>query len=309
MRAAAARLRIDSATAEVLRAFDAEGISSVVLKGASNRQWLEDSASDGRWYADCDLLVRPDDHEAVTRVLRGLGFVSGLDPTTMPAWWREHDHSWRRDQDHEIIDIHTTLPGVGVDDDRAWTLLSAGSEEIPVGGYRARALAIPARALHLALHAAHHGPGWVMGFADLERALEQCAEVTWTAAAALANQLGATPAFLAGLSLVPAGRALAERLGVVAAPSLDVLLVGDRARSPALTLERFARADDWRTCLSIVRHKLFPPPTFMRHWSPLARRGRLGLVIAYVRRLLWVLTHLPAAVRSWRRARRRLRHS
>ncbi len=302
-------MRIDGATAEVLRAFDAEGVSSVLLKGASNREWLEDRATDGRWYADCDLLVRPDDHEAAARVLLGLGFVSDLDPTKMPAWWREHDLSWRRDQDHGVIDVHTTLPGVGVDDERAWTLLSAGSQVIPVGGYRARALAIPARALHLALHAAHHGPGWVMGFADLERALEHGEEATWTAAAALADRLDATAAFLAGLRLTPAGRGLAERLGVVAAPSLDVLLVGDRARSAALTLERFACADDRRTRLSIVCNKLFPPPTFMRHWSPHARRGRPGLAIAYVLRLRWVLTRLPAAVRSWRRARRGLRHS
>ena len=110
VRAAAARMRIDSATAEVLRAFDAEGVSSILLKGASNRQWLRDSAGADRWYADCDLLVRPEDQEAATHVLRSLGFVSDLDPTKMPAWWREHGLSWRRDQDHEIIDIHRTLP-------------------------------------------------------------------------------------------------------------------------------------------------------------------------------------------------------
>ena len=98
-----------------------------------------------------------------------------------------------------------------------------------------------------------------MGFADLERALEHGEEATWTAAAALADRLDATAAFLAGLRLTPAGRGLAERLGVVAAPSLDVLLVGDRARSAALTLERFACADDRRTRLSFVCNKLFPP--------------------------------------------------
>ncbi len=44
VRAAAARLRIDSATAEVFRTLDAAAVESILLKGASNRQWLWDGA-------------------------------------------------------------------------------------------------------------------------------------------------------------------------------------------------------------------------------------------------------------------------
>lgn len=303
VRAAAARLRIDSATAEVLRAFDAAGVQTILLKGASSRQWLERAPGEARWYADCDLLVRPEDHEAAARVLNGLGFIADLDAGKMPAWWREHDLSWRRRDDEAIIDLHRTLPGLGVDDARAWALLSADAHQIVVGGYAAQAPAIPARAMHLALHAAHHGPNWSMGLGDLERALERADEDTWGAAAALADRLDATPAFVAGLRTVPAGRALVERLGLESAPALQTALLGERSRAPAVTIERLVRADSLRKRLSMTWRKLIPPVTFMRHWSPLARRGRLGLLLAYLWRPVWVLVRAPAAVAAWRRAR------
>jgi hypothetical protein len=53
-----------------------------------------------------------------------------------------------------------------------------------------------------------------------------------------------------------------------------------------------------------VLGKTFPPPAFMRAWSPLARRGALGLALAYAWRPVWLVVHSGAAVRAWRRARR-----
>jgi hypothetical protein len=40
----------------------------------------------------------------------------------------------------------------------------------------------------------------------------------------------------------------------------------------------------------LVGHKLAPPATFMRKWSPLERRGPLGLAAAYVWRPFWILS-------------------
>jgi hypothetical protein len=300
---AASRLRIDSATAQVVRALDAVGVQSILLKGASNRRWLGTAAERG--YADCDLLIAPEDREMAERVLSSLGFKAELDVARMPPWWREHGVAWVRDADLAVIDVHRTLPGVGVDDRRAWQLLSTGTEEIIIGGYPTRALAVPARAMHVALHAAHHGPSDSTGVGELSRALERADVGTWREATALAQELGALDAFLAGLRIVPAGRHVAAQLGIDANPSLEIALVGEASRASALTLERFVHAGSVRTRLSMIRYKLVPPDTFIRRWSPLAQRGVIGLMIAYAWRPVWVLIRVPAAVRTWRKARRR----
>ncbi len=157
----------------------------------------------------------------------------------MPWWWREHSVTWMRGGDRVAMDVHRTLPGIGVDDRRAWELLSRETEKTVVGDYPARGLALPARAMHVALHASHHGPGDSTSLREVTRASERADEHTWRAAAALANGLGALDAFLAGLRLVPAGQALVARLGIEARPRVEVALAGEASRAPALTLERF----------------------------------------------------------------------
>ncbi len=297
---AAARLRVDSATAEVLKALDAAEVQTILLKGASNRQWL--GTADERGYADCDVLVAPKERGRAERVLSSLGFEAELNIHRMPTWWREHDVAWIRDADVAVIDVHRTLPGVGVDDRRAWDLLSTGAEQIVVGGYTARALALPARAMHVALQTAHDGPS-DRALSQLTRVLERADEKTWRDAAALANELGALGVFLAGLRLVPAGQELAARLGIESDPRVEVALLGEESRASALTIERFVHAGSLGTRLSMIRYKLVPPKTFIRRWSPLARRGWIGLMIAYAWRPIWVLIRAPGAIRTWRRAR------
>jgi hypothetical protein len=304
VRAAAQRLRIDYTTAEVLRAFDAAAVKSILLKGASIVRWLYDDAPT-RAYIDCDLLVRPADAEAGTHVLTGLGFVPEIEEAEMPEWWREHGVQWTRAADGAAVDLHRTLVGVEVDADQLWETLLARTETMLVGGFPARVLTTPGRALHVALHTAQHG--WEQHGFELERALQRADEATWRDAARLAESLGATGAFATGLRVVPAGRELAERLGLPGERSIDVALRAGEAPAQALTFERLARARGLRARFSILRHKLVPPPTFMRKWSPRARRGRVGLAVAYVQRPVWVLRRARPALRAWREARRAAR--
>ena len=56
--------------------------------------------------------------------------------------------------------------------------------------------------------------------------------------------------------------------------------------------------------LRLVAHEMVPTRAFMRWWSPLARRGPLGLAAAYLWRPIWFVGHAPAGLRAWRRARR-----
>jgi hypothetical protein len=303
VRVAAETLRLDSATAEVLRAFDRAGVQIILLKGASIAQWLYDEREPRRSYVDCDLLIKPGHGEAAADVLAELGFVAKLNERDMPVWWREHALSWRRLVDFASVDLHRTLPGVGVDSQRLWMALSGGAVTIRVGGSPARALAIPARALHLALHAAQHGKS-ERRLGELERALARIDEATWRAAAELAHRLDATAAFAAGLRRAPAGRAIVERLDLCSQRPVDVALRAAGSPPPALTFERIARAPGLRARLAILRHKVVPPATFMRHWSPHARRSRFGLALAYAWRPIWLLGQAWPALRAWREARR-----
>ena len=289
-------------TAEVLRAFEAAGVESLLLKGPSVSRWLYDN-DEPRGYGDSDLLVAPSDLETAEHVLLRLGFRPTVDRTEMPDWWQDHAIGWLRG-DNEAVDLHRTLSGVGVDPEQVWQTLAADREPIVVGGFEAQTLAIPARTLMLALHAGQHGTGWGRFLDDLERGASRIDTSTWDAAAELAASLGATAAFAMGLRLVEPGRALASKLGLPTDGSVDLTLKASTPPPIALGFDQLARASGWRQRIAILRHKFFPPVTFMKLWSPLARQGKRGLLRAYVQRWIWLLRNAPAGFRAWRAARR-----
>jgi hypothetical protein len=298
--AAAQRLRIDYASAEVLRAFQERGIQAVLLKGAAIVRWLYEP-SERRAYADCDLLVSPDSTAAAGEILSRLGFEPELEVAEMPAWWLEHGVEWLRASDGAAIDLHRTLAGARATPERVWTVLSHQVQPIEIAGFTAQSLDLPGIVLHLALHVAQHG-GIGRHVRELELAVIRADEATWRAVADLAREIDAGAALVTGLRLAPSGAALADRLDVPAASSVEVHL---RAQGVAhgLTVARFAEAGSVER-LAIVRHKVVPPATFMRKWSPLARRGRLGLAAAYLWRPVWLLSRTPRALREWRSAKR-----
>jgi hypothetical protein len=217
----------------------------------------------------------------------------------MPEWWEQHAMAWCGPRD-QVVDLHHTVPGVGVDDRELWRVLSAEREPLLVGGREAPVLSIPGRALHVALHAAQHS----RADRDLEHALDQADAATWQAASALAKRLRAEEAFATGLLMLPAGRELAARLGLQAPRSFDARLREPGMPAEALTIDLFARAPDLRTRVGIVGHKLFPAPTYMRLWSSRARRGTLGLVASYGERAVWLVARAPGALRAWLAAKR-----
>jgi Uncharacterised nucleotidyltransferase len=300
----AANLHVDAVTAEVVRVFQAQGIQSRLLKGASIAHWLY-SPTDPRSYVDCDLLVRPADIDTARTALTTLGFVPEVEEARMPAWWREHAVAWLRTGDSAAVDIHRTLPGIGIQEGRAWEILSGASERIAVGGADVETLAAPARALHVSLHAAQHGPEWGGAVtADLDRALARVDELTWRSAAELAASLDATAAFATGLRLHPQGAELADRLELPHARPADVTLRLGGAPPVALGFEQLAQAAGPIARLRVLARKIVPPPTFIRRWYPPAAESRRGLVVGYLWRPLWLLGHAPAGLRAWLRARR-----
>jgi Uncharacterised nucleotidyltransferase len=307
VRIAAGNLRVDAATAEVTRALDAAAIPSIVLKGPTIARWLY-GRSDPRGYSDSDLLVAPEQVAAAEAVLTDLGYARRYDIEGLPDWWLEHAHEWWRERDGVWVDLHDALPGVGLDNGAAWSLLAERTEAFEIAGQPARALAADARALHIALHVAHHGEGWGKALRDLDRAVAAVDDDTWRAAGGLAEQLEATDAFGTGLRLSPAGAELADRLRLPANRSVDAALRAGRPAPMALGFEQLAAAGGMRVRAKMVARKLVPPPGFMRHWYPPAQHSRRQLAFAYIYRPFWMLRNALPGWRAWRRERHRVKN-
>jgi hypothetical protein len=299
--AAAQALMMEDATAQVVTALRERGVRCILLKGPSLARWLY-SHSEVRGSRDVDLLVDPAGFANAERVLGQLGF------SRFPVAGVEHADTWLRgEEDPLVIELHRTLDGVHVDADQAWSVLSRSTAAMSVGGVSLEVLGEPARALHVALHAAQHGKEARKPLNDLTRAVEQVDLLTWRHARGLADSLDAEEAMAAGLRLLPEGHRLAEDLGLSQGVGARTVLMSESPPPLAPGLARVAEAPGVVGKLRLLLRKLFPAPAYMRLWSGLARRGPLGLALTYVLRPLWVLWRAVPAIRAWRSARRQAR--
>jgi hypothetical protein len=279
-------LGIDLATAEVIEALRGEGIRSILLKGPVMARWLYDDEGE-RSYVDCDLLVAPADMTEAERVLASLGFArEGIESVSHD--WPKHAIALRRRRDRVAIDLHRTFVGAAVSDRDLWEVLSSHTEEITVAGVAVEVLRPEGRALTLALHAAKDGGREEKVRRDLARGVGM-PESLWIEAAELARELDALPAFAWGLRRIPQGADLAERLQLpTEMPAVLAIRYAEGAPPLAAGIDWFLRSESRRGALAVIRNKLFPSPAFMRAWSPVARRGRIGLMVAYAWRPVWV---------------------
>jgi hypothetical protein len=297
--AAGANLAVDATAAEVVGRFREARIRSILLKGPSVIRWLYAPEST-RVSDDVDLLVAPADHAAAERALADLGFSPF--PSNVAGGETKHAYCWQRALNPITVDLHVTLPGVGVSDENVWNVLSHQTEHMIVGGLTLETLCRPARAMHVALHAGQHGPGFSRPLADLGRAVEQVPRDVWKEASALATRLGAESLFAAGLALHDEGMDLVSHLGLSQHKTVEVALRSSTGPDLALGFHRLAGTPGLFSKLAFVAQKVVPPAAWMRSVVPLARRGRFGLVAAYVLRPLWLLRRAGPALRAWRRA-------
>ena len=295
-------LAVDATTVEVLRAFQAAGLRSILLKGPSLQRELHRDGS-RRGYGDTDLLVAPADLPRAEGPLAGLGFSLVMDHRDHPGVSEPHAQEWKRSR-RESLDLHWRIPGVASPPERAWDVLAAQTTPIAIGDTVGESLSPPGIALLVALHAAHHGTTVEKPLRDLERALDQIDADTWADAARLAAALDAHEAFASGLRLAPAGEQLAVDLHLVAVRSPRRRLMAGDQPAGSLGLLRILESPTARDRARAVRAELLPAPAFMRAASPLARRGRLGLVLAYLVRPAARAWQLPAAIRAVRRSRK-----
>jgi hypothetical protein len=277
---------LDMATAEAAEAFAAAGIDCMLLKGAAIERVLYDGAQ--RAYTDADLLIRPTASATAEDILLQLGFERHEGDRSRDDEPRQ-SHVWERGQDGAVIDLAWSLPGVSTAADRVWTVLSSRAERIVVGRSLVLAPGPAAIATIVAINAARHGPHADKPLEDLDRAIHRLSPEVWTAAARMATELGAIAWFAAGLRLLPAGEDVAEALGLPPTQSVEVALRAKGARSTALGFERLARTAGVRGKVAYLGRTLVPPKRLMKDSSPLARRGRLALALAY----LWHALRLP----------------
>jgi hypothetical protein len=305
--AAAGGLAVDAAAAEVVVALRGAGIRSILLKGPSLSVLLYD-AEEPRPYSDVDLLVSGDELSSAADVLRGLGYRERAERE--PSRIVEHATVWARASDSMYVDLHRTLGGIDRNDVDPWHVLAADTDTMWVGSAEVEILSAPARALHVALHAAvSERAAAEKTKIDLSRAIERLPPETWEAAAALAERLGAAATFATGLRMQPAGARLCAELGLPTERSVETVMLAEGAPYASWTVSRLAATPGIGAKLRIVAPRLVPKPDFMRVWYPLARRGTAGLMMSYVQRLAWLVKATGPALRAWRRARREARRS
>jgi hypothetical protein len=206
-----------------------------------------------------------------------------------------------RGEDH--IDLHCTLWGISADPAVVWEEFSATAETMAIGGTNMPVLSPAARTMHVALHAAQHGESEMKTKRDLERAVAVLPDDLWQQGAELAQRLGALPEFATGLRQVLAGVDVARRLGLEQLTSADAAL---RAEPTPLAsgFEHLAQTPGASSKLRILWSELFPSASFLRWWTPIAKRGLVGLAAAYVWRWVWMARHGIPGYLAWRRARR-----
>jgi hypothetical protein len=295
--AAGVTLAADLLAGEVAGALSSSGVRAILLKGSSVMGWLYGDEP-ARYSVDVDLMVAPGQLAETQEVLSGLGF------RPLEAVRDErHAFTWGRDGGLRV-DLHRSLVGIGVSPEEAWEILWEGTEVLELPAGRVEMLAPAARALHLALHAAQHGREVEQPLADLERAVDVLPFGLWAEAAALAERLDATPAFAAGLRLVPGGREIAKRLHLPTWVPAAVALRQQTAPDMTLLLNRALETPGLRRKTSLLLRRAFPPPSEMRARSPLARRGTPGLAGSYIARAGWLVLRIGPAVVHVRAARR-----
>ena len=218
-----------------------------------------------------------------------------------------HADSWVRVHGYSI-DLHARLAGCHAPPEAVWERLRRDRDAIEVGGRRAAILGRPALALHLATHAAQHGPGDAKAIADLRRGIERWPPEDWRAAADLARELRATAAFGAGLRVVDEGARLAAQLELPETAEAEwQIRHRDLRPRGASHLEAFAGAADLRSRARVVRRALLPDPRWIASEYPWAAGSRVRLAGGYARHLLRAPGWAVRALRYRGRARRATR--
>jgi hypothetical protein len=147
--------------------------------------------------------------------------------------------------------------------------------------------------MHLAMHAAQHGPKFEKHRNELSLALARWTADVWASAATLAEDVGGLEFFAAGLRLVPLGAQAAAALDLPPTAELE-WAIENRDGRPRGTFhfQAFRDAETASQRFSILRRSLLPSRDWITYQHPWAERGWVRLAAAYglhlLRGPLWV---------------------
>jgi putative nucleotidyltransferase-like protein len=305
----------DAAAVEAMDAFRRAGLDVLLLKGPGLGHLLYGSAH-GRSYLDVDLLIAPDTLDRAEELLATLGYrnvdaIHGVEELAGNV----HAHTWlpvhAESTGASAIDLHWTISGARSAPAVVWGALWRARTEITLAGNRAAVPDRSAQALHLAMHAAQHGPKFHKHLDELSLALGRWPREVWEAAAALAQEIDGLEPFAAGLRLVPAGGALASQLALPSTHELEWTIQNlDRRPRGTFHLRALEDAESRAEQVRVLSRALVPNRTWITHEHPWAGRGPMRLAGGYalhiLRAPLWA-TRAWAYSRRARRARRRQR--
>lgn len=289
-------------TLEVAGQLRASRVNHVVLKGPVFAHLLYDDPST-RAFGDSDFLVDPRQIDEAETILTSMGFKRywDIDFDGKKPWV---ERRWIRSLDDANLDLHRTLFGIGIAPLDAWRILAPHRTELHIKDHVISVFDDTVNALHVALHAAQHGEEARRPLQELDRAIERLPSRVWVPVAQLARDLDATEWLSSGLRLRPRGTEVAEDLGLSPQVSVETALRRGSAPLGAETLVWLSEMDSWKARIAYVLRSLFPPARAMRTTFALARRGHIGLVLAYPIRWVWLMRHMPEALRAFKAARK-----
>jgi len=300
--ASAARLLLmEMAAGEAVRRLGESGIDCILLKGPAIARWLYEE-SEVRPSRDVDLLVRVADVAPATVALGELGYscrrvgAAACELSTVELELLGTNGV--------CIDLHHGLLGVPDLSEGGWEVLFGRAVGFRLAsGADVRVLDVPARTMHLALHAAQNGPVDEKAVDDLERGLAKLPFAAWQAAATVAQELDALAAFGSGLRLCEAGRRVATELDVSPVTNTELVLRSRSAPQGSLFFERLAEASGGIRKIKLIGRKLWPTSVCLRADSVVPLDRPLSLAGARLKRLASVVRRTPSALSAWRSAR------
>lgn len=295
-----ANLALDTMAARVCLRLYSEKIETILLRGPALTEWLYGNTS-GRTSTDVDLLVHPDCIPRAEAVIAQLGYRLSVEttPGTMP----NHATNWRR-PDAVTIDLHWTIGGARAKPAHVWDVMRAHTQLRQICDTAVLVPAPEARPFLIALHAGQHGRHSDRTLRDLDRTLVLVGLKDWRIARDLAYELDAVELFSSGLRMSRTGSQVARALRLPTEMSTETALLSSKPLPTSTGFAWLARVDGLPARLRLLLYKVVPPIAFVRDWHPIARRGRIGLGLAYLYRLLWLTWWAPRGYFAWRQAMR-----